>query len=74
MDPRACAVPLARKAPPAPAAIPGIFGIDPIVMRMAEIVVIVFGCSVVRKDSACVALRSHVGTLAVAVEAKREIY
>jgi hypothetical protein len=64
MEPIACAVPLARKAPPAPAAMPGRAGIVPIVMSTAEMAVIAFGCSVERKESAWEACTSHVGAWA----------
>lgn len=52
MDPMACAVPLARKAPPAPAVIAGMAGMEPTVMRTAEMAVMALGCSTVRNSSA----------------------
>ena len=67
IDPIACAVPLAKNAPPAPVAMAGIAGIEPTVINTAAMAVIVFGCSVVRKPKACEALRSHVGACAVVV-------
>ena len=70
IEPIACAVPLARKAPPAPVAMAGSAGIEPMVMSTAEMAVIALGCSVVRKPRACEAFRSHVGAWATSVAAK----
>lgn len=61
MEPKACAVPLARKAPPAPAEMAGMAGMEPTVMRTAERADMTLGCSVVRKSSAVQALRSQMG-------------
>lgn len=65
--PMAWAVPEASTAPPAPAAMAGIAGIDPAVMRMALIMLIALGCSLVINSSALHAFRSHAGACVVAV-------
>jgi len=62
-----CAAPLARKAPPAPEAIAGMAGIEPMVMRMAERVDMTLGCSVTRTSMASVAFSSQRGAWAMVV-------
>ena len=62
MDPIACAVPLARNVPAAPADTAGRAGIDPTVIRIAEITPMVVGYSTLRSLSASHARSSHTGT------------
>ena len=64
-EPSACAVLLARKAPPAPAEMAGSAGREPTVMRTAERAVMTFGWSFVRNSSDWQALTSQTGTCAV---------
>ena len=66
-EPRACAVLLARKAPPAPAEMAGRAGREPTVMSTADKAVITFGWSVVRDSSAWQALTSHTGACVMVV-------
>ncbi len=67
----ACAAPDARMAPPAPALIAGMAGMEPTVIRTALRTLMAFGCSFVRKSRAPTAFRSHTGAL-VTVETFQE--
>ena len=53
--------PDAKTAPPAPAVRAGRAGSDPAVIRIALMMLIAFGCSLVRKSSALHAFSSHTG-------------
>lgn len=71
--PTSFAVSPANTAPAAPALTAGIVGIDPTVMRTADITSIVFGYSerkYVNASSACVTFSSQIGTWLVVVLAK----
>ena len=59
----AWAAPDARMAPPAPALMAGMDGMEPTVMRTALRTLMALGCSLVRKSRAFTALRSHTGAL-----------
>lgn len=63
--PTACAAPEARTAPPAPALMAGIVGIEPAVMRMALSTLMTLGCSLVKNSSALQAFRSQRGACVV---------
>lgn len=65
--PAALMAPEARNAPPAPALMAGIEGMDPTVMRMADMADMTFGCSTVRNSSAPHALTSHAGAVATVI-------
>lgn len=69
MDPIACAVLLARKAPPAPAEMAGKAGREPTVMSTAESADMTFGCSLVIKSSDWQALINQSGTWVTVVTA-----
>ena len=68
-EPSACAVLLARNAPPAPAEIAGSAGREPTVMSTAESAVMTFGCSFVRNSSDWHAFTSQIGTCETVVTA-----
>lgn len=71
--PIACAAPDANTAPPAPAAMAGMAGMDPAVIRMALMILIALGCSLVMYSSAVHAFNSQAGASVVVVTSTRKV-
>lgn len=69
----ACAAPEANTAPPAPALIAGRAGIEPAVIRIALMMLMALGCSLVMNSSALQAFKSQTGARVIVVTAESAV-